>query len=111
MSRGLLPEPEGWASGSPARYSSTIDRWAWKTGRTPELRDHVLELLNDSANGAGFATPMTEALIRHGVVGLKTSASKIASLLTDLCGEGLVGIHLGNEWRITAAGRHSLTER
>src|SRR5215472_4976209 len=104
-SRGLLPEPEGSVSGAPAWHWSTIERWAWTTGRMPELRDHILALLNDSPTGGGFATPITAQLVRLGVVGDGTSPARVASVLTDLLNEGLVSIHLRNEWQITERGR------
>jgi hypothetical protein len=107
-SRGLLPDQEGYVSGAPAWRWSTIERWAWSTGRMPHLRDHILALLNESPTGGGFATPITGQLVRLGVVGEGTSAARIASVLTDLFNEGLVSLHLRNEWRITDKGRQQV---
>jgi len=45
------------------------------------------------------------------VVGESTSPIRIASVLTDLCNEGLVSIHLRNEWRITDQGRQYVAAR
>ncbi len=104
-SRGLLPDPDGWVSGAPAWHWPNIERWAWSTGRMPHVRDYILALLNDSPTGGGFATPITAQLVQRGVVGEGTSPARIASVLTDLFTEGLVSIHLRNEWRITELGR------
>ena len=77
----------------------------------PHVRDHILTLLDHSPNGGGFATPITNALIRLNVVGQSTSPIRIASVLTGLHEEGLVSVHLRNEWRITDQGRQYLAAR
>jgi hypothetical protein len=111
MGRGMLPSPDGWVSGNPAWHAETIDKWAWSTGRFPDLRVRILVLLADSPTGGGFATPITETLVAKGAAGPGTSAAKIASVLTDLFEEGYVSIHLRNEWRITDDGRRFLSDR
>lgn len=111
MGRGMLPSPDGWVSGNPAWHAETIDKWAWSTGRFPDLRVRILALLADSPTGGGFATPLTEALVAKGAAGPGTSPAKIASVLTDLFEEGYVSIHLRNEWRITGEGRQFLLDR
>lgn len=111
MVRRMLPEQDGWVSGNPAWYWDTIERWAWSTGRMPDLRLRILTLLSGSPSGGGFATPITHALIDRGVVGPGTRPAKVASVLTDLFEEGYVSIHLRNEWRITDHGRRFLADR
>ena len=74
----------------------------------PSVRDQILCLLSTAPNGAGFTTPITRALVQRGVVGSMTNPSRVASVLTDLLEQGLVSIHLRNEWRITPEGRASL---
>jgi hypothetical protein len=110
-SRGLLPDAEGVVSGSPAWHWSTIERWAWSTGRMPHIRDAILALLNDSPTGGGFATPITTELVRRRVVGEGTNPARIASVLTDLLNEGLVSLWLRNEWKITDRGRDLVAAR
>jgi predicted DNA-binding transcriptional regulator AlpA len=103
--RGNLPEPDGIVSGSPAWFWSTISAWAGATGRTPVVRDSILAVLASSPSHGSFATPITRELTRMGVVGPDTSPARIASILTELLDEGLVSLHLRNEWRITSEGR------
>jgi hypothetical protein len=107
-SRGSLPGPDGFVSGNPAWHWSSIRQWAEATGRIPSVRDHVLTVLAASAQGGTFATPITGALVRLGVVGPDTSPARIAAVLTDMLTEGLVSVHLRNEWRITAEGLSAL---
>jgi len=107
--RHALPEPEGAVSGNPAWNWKTIELWAWTTGRLPDLRIRILSILS-KVTGA-FATPLTIDLIERGWVGRGTSATKIASVLTDLFEEHYVSIHLRNEWRITDEGRAFLGSR
>jgi hypothetical protein len=108
--RAMMPPPDGFVSGNPAWHAETIDRWAWTTGRYPDLRIGVLAILNESPGGGGFATPLMHSLVERGVVGPDTSAAKVASVLTDLCEEGYVSIHLRHEWRITDEGRRYLAD-
>src|SRR4029077_13987673 len=98
MVRRMLPEPDGSVSGNPAWEWATIEKWAWATGRMPDLRLRILGLLAKAPNGGGFATPITHALIANGWAGGETSPPRIASVLTDLFEEGYVSIHLRNEW-------------
>ena len=102
--RGSLPGPNGFVSGNPAWHWSTIQKWAEATGRVPSVRDHILTVLASSSQGGSFATQITGALVRLGVVGPNTSPARVATVLTDMLTEGLVSIHLRNEWRITADG-------
>jgi hypothetical protein len=111
MVRRMLPEPDGFVSGNPAWHWETIEKWAWATGRTPDVRIRILSLLSKAPSGGGFATPITQVLIAKRWVGAETSAAKIASILTDLFEEGYVSIHLRNEWRITDHGRRFLADR
>jgi hypothetical protein len=106
---GLLPPPDGAVSGNPAWQWDTIQTWAWKTGRMPDLRVRILAIL--SRTTGAFATPLTTELIERGWVGPGTSPTKIASVLTDLFEEHYVSIHLRNEWRITDEGRRFLGNR
>jgi len=108
QSRGSLPRPDGFASGNPAWHWSSIQQWAEATGRIPSVRDHILTVLTASPQGGTFATPITGALVRLGVVGPNTSPARIATVLTDMLTEGLVSVHLRNEWRITAEGLAAL---
>ncbi len=107
--RGMLPEPDGTVSGNPAWHWETIEGWAWATGRVPDLRIRILQVLEQF--GGAFATPLTRVLIDQGVVGPNTSPTKIASVLTDLFEENHVSIHLKNEWKITEHGRRFLADR
>jgi hypothetical protein len=111
MVRRMLPEPDGFVSGNPAWQWETIEKWAWATGRMPDLRLRILALLSKAPNGGGFATPITQVLISRGWAGAETSPTKVASILTDLFEEGCVSIHLRNEWRITEHGRRFLADR
>lgn len=111
MVRRMLPQPDGFVSGNPAWEWQTIEKWAWSTGRMPDLRIRILGLLSNAPNGGGFATPITHELIDRGWVGPGTSPAKIASVLTDLFEEQYVSIHLRNEWRITDQGRRYLADR
>lgn len=106
--RGIMPQPDGLVSGNPAWHWSTVRKWAEATGRVPSLRDQILSVLESSPNGSSFATPITSALVRMGVIGVNTSPARVATVLTDLQAEGLVSIHLRNEWRITDDGRLAL---
>src|SRR5260221_10005252 len=90
MVRRMLPEPDGLVSGNPAWHWHTIEKWAWSTGRMPDLQIRVLTVLANSPGGGGFATPVTQELVARGVVGVRTSSAKIASILTDLFEEGYV---------------------
>jgi DNA-binding PadR family transcriptional regulator len=102
--RGLLPPPDGYVSGAPAWHWSTVSAWADKTGRSPRVRDHILAILDGSPNHGNFTTPITRALAQTGMVGADTTPARIASVLTDLLEDGLVSIHLRNEWRLTEDG-------
>jgi hypothetical protein len=106
--RGNLPQPDGFVSGNPAWNWSTIQNWADATGRAPSVRHHILTVLASGAPGGSFVTPVTRALVSLGVVGPHTSPARIATVLTDMLTEGLVSIHLRNEWRITADGLSAL---
>ena len=107
--RRMLPPTDGSVSGNPAWHWKTIELWAWKTGRMPDLRIRILSIL--SRTTGAFATPLTIDLIDRGWVGRGTSPTKIASVLTDLFEENYVSIHLRNEWRITDKGREFLGNR
>lgn len=110
MARGLLPAPDGFVSGAPAWRWSTVSTWADQTGRSPQVRDHVLAILAASPGSGNFATPITRALTQMKVVGPETSPARIASVLTELLEEGLVSLHLRNEWRLTTKGRAAIEE-
>jgi hypothetical protein len=107
--RRMLPPTDGSVSGNPAWHWKTIELWAWKTGRMPDLRIRILSILSKTTGA--FATPLTIDLIDRGWVGRGTSPTKIASVLTDLFEENYVSIHLRNEWRITDKGREFLGNR
>ncbi|HVC75343.1 MAG TPA: hypothetical protein VND96_02380 [Candidatus Micrarchaeaceae archaeon] len=107
--RRMLPPTDGSVSGNPAWHWKTIELWAWKTGRMPDLRIRILSILSQTTGA--LATPLTIDLIDRGWVGRGTSPTKIASVLTDLFEENYVSIHLRNEWRITDKGREVLGNR